>query len=316
MPHRAGDIAQQSVRTPSWSEASESVIRVQRGSPLRTPTPILVSHLFRELDGHLLELLRSLSPDDWHRPTVCSAWTVKDIASHLLDTALRRLSMQRDNYFPPGSPRGFNSYEELVSYINRLNAEWTTAIARISPRVLVALTQQVAHELADFFKSVDPFAPAAFPVAWAGESESPMWFDVAREFTERWHHQRQIALAVGRPTPIDGRRLYHPVLDTFLRALPFTYRGVAAPAGTTVLVTIIGEAGGDWFVRRTAEGWELLYETEGRPDSTVAIDQSDAWLLFTKRTARSTARARFPSIRVEGDTDLGESVLEMISIMS
>jgi hypothetical protein len=105
------------------------------------------------------------------------------------------------------------------------------------------------------------------------------------------------------------------VLDTFLRALPFTYRGVEAPAGTTVLVAIIGEAGGDWFVRRAVEGWELLYEIEGRPDSMVAIDQSDAWLLFTKRTDRATARARFPSIRVEGDTDLGETVLEKISIM-
>ena len=71
-----------------------------------------------------------------------------------------------------------------------------------------------------------------------------MWFDIAREYTERWHHQRQIALAVGRPTPIDARRLYHPVLETFLRALPFTYRGVDAPDGTTVLVSITGEAGG------------------------------------------------------------------------
>ena len=46
------------------------------------------------------------------------------------------------------------------------------------------------------------------------------------------------------------------------------------------------------------------------------IDQSDAWLLFTKRTDRATARARFPSIRVEGDADLGGRVLEMVSIMA
>jgi len=283
---------------------------------MSTPGPILASPLFRELHGHLLDLLRTLTPEDWHRPTVCSAWCVKDIASHLLDGDLRRLSAQRDGYTPPGAPAGFESHEALAAYLHRLNADWTAATRRLSPRTLIRLLEVSGEEVAEVFESADPFAPATFPVGWAGESESLMWFDIAREYTERWHHQRQIALAVGRPTPIDGRRLYHPVLDTFLRALPFTYRGVAAPAGTTVLVTIIGEAGGDWFVRRTAEGWELLYETEGRPDSTVAIDQSDAWLLFTKRTARSTARARFPSIRVEGDTDLGESVLEMISIMS
>jgi hypothetical protein len=36
----------------------------------RPPEPILVAPLFRELLGHLLDLLRSLSAEDWHRPTV------------------------------------------------------------------------------------------------------------------------------------------------------------------------------------------------------------------------------------------------------
>jgi hypothetical protein len=143
-----------------------------------------------------------------------------------------------------------------------------------------------------------------------------MWFDVAREYTERWHHQRQIALAVGRPTPIDARRLYHPVLDTFLRALPFIYRGVDAPEGTAVCVRIEGEAGGDWWVVKTEADWDSLDEAPERPAARAVIDQSDAWRLFTKRTDRATARARFPGIRIEGDAGLGGRVLEMVSIMA
>ena len=57
---------------------------------MKGPEPILVAHLFRDLHRHLLDLLRSLTAEDWHRPTVCSAWCVKDIASHLLDGDLRR----------------------------------------------------------------------------------------------------------------------------------------------------------------------------------------------------------------------------------
>src|SRR5688572_32295034 len=45
-------------------------------------------------------------------------------------------------------------------------------------------------------------------------------FDTAREFTERWHHQQQIRLATNRPG-IMTRELYYPVLDCFMRALPF-----------------------------------------------------------------------------------------------
>lgn len=283
---------------------------------MRAPTPILVAHLFRELDAHLLDLLRSLAPEDWHRPTVCSAWCVKDIASHLLDTALRRLSMQRDGYVPPDSPKGFSTHEELVSYIHRLNAEWTSATARMSPRVLTGLMQQATAELADLFESADPVAPALFSVAWAGESESLMWFDIAREFTERWHHQRHIADAVGRRTPIDERHLQYPVLDTFLRALPHTYRDVTAPDGTLVCVRIVGDSGGEWFVRRAGDTWKLFYEAGLDADSVVTIDQSIAWKFLTKRTDRATARARFPAIRIEGKVAYGEPVLEMVSIMA
>ena len=37
----------------------------------------------------------------------------------------------------------------------------------------------------------------------AGEAVSANWFDVAREFTERWHHQQQIRLAIGGPADAD-----------------------------------------------------------------------------------------------------------------
>ena len=55
--------------------------------------------LFAELDCLLLELLRSLTPADWQRPTPARQWTVQDVAAHLLDDSLRTLSMLRDGHF-------------------------------------------------------------------------------------------------------------------------------------------------------------------------------------------------------------------------
>src|SRR3954451_15567004 len=114
---------------------------------MRPPSPILVSHLFRELHGQLIELHRSFSADDWHRPTVCSAWCVKDIASHLLDGDLRRLSIQRDGYAQPGAPARFGSPGALVDYLTKLNAEWTMATRRISPRNLIRLLELTGAEV-------------------------------------------------------------------------------------------------------------------------------------------------------------------------
>jgi hypothetical protein len=67
--------------------------------------PIPVAGLFREINGHLVDLLRSLAPEDWHGPTGSSERNVKDIAS-LLDGSLRRLSVRREGTFAwaPSTP--------------------------------------------------------------------------------------------------------------------------------------------------------------------------------------------------------------------
>ena len=56
---------------------------------------IETTHLFPVLDQKLIELLKSLSPEDWNKQTVAKLWTVRDIAAHLLDGNLRTLSLSR-----------------------------------------------------------------------------------------------------------------------------------------------------------------------------------------------------------------------------
>jgi len=156
--------------------------------------PILTAHLFPKLDGMLIELLRSLAPEDWEKPTVSAKWKVKDVASHLLDTPLRGVSIGRDGYVAE-SP-GITSPADLAAFINRLNQEGVSVYRRLSPAVLIALMEVATKLLAEFHAARDPDAMAPFGVSWAGEEKSANWFDTAREFTERWHHQQQIRLAV------------------------------------------------------------------------------------------------------------------------
>src|SRR3954466_15389489 len=103
--------------------------------------PILVADLFPEINCRLVELLRSLAMDEWNVPTVSSRRTVKDIASHLLDGTLRRLSMQRDGFFPAGGSGRPRSDETLMCFLNRLNDEWEIATRRLSPKVLIDLIE-------------------------------------------------------------------------------------------------------------------------------------------------------------------------------
>jgi uncharacterized protein (TIGR03083 family) len=279
------------------------------GDQANGSAPILCANLLRLVDRELISLLRSLTPSEWDLPTIAPAWKVRDVAAHLLDTALRKLSVVRDacsvDAFDIRSP------QDLIALVNRLNREGITVYRRLSPAVLISLLEAVREEFASFHESLDPFGRAAFAVSWAGETESANWFDTARELTERWHHQQQIRLATNRPG-IMTPDLYHPVLDCFLRGLPHLYRDVDAPSGTVILIEITGECGGQWFLSKGSERWEFANRATPEPASRVTIAQDLAWRLFTKGIDRDSARAQ---VEVEGNRHLGERILHLTSIV-
>jgi uncharacterized protein (TIGR03083 family) len=269
---------------------------------------ICVAERFPELRKRLIELLRGLSAEDWEKRTAAPLWTVKDVAAHLLGGDVGNVSRRRDAYRPGG--KEFHSYEELVAFINGLNATWVTAAKRLSPRVLCDLLEFTEPMLEEYFASVDLMAMGE-PVDWAGPGPAPVWLDVAREFTERWHHQQQIRDATGRP-PLYEPYFFAPVLDAFMRALPHSFRDVQAAKGTVVKIEISGEAGGVWFLERDRDGWELLAETDAKDLTEVVIPQDAAWRMFTK--GLNAGRARAVS-KITGDAGLAGQVFSTTAIL-
>ena len=278
---------------------------------LRPLEPVLLVDRLAPLHAELIGLLRGLGPSDWQRPTACALWSVRDIAAHLLDDDLRRLSFHRDGQ-PPQADAAIDGYASLVAMINRMNAEWVAVARRMSPRVLIELLEVTGPMVVELFRSIDPHAPAHWPVAWAGEEKSEHWFDVGRDYTERWLHQQQIRDAVSVP-PLTGREWLNPVLDLFVRAVPVAYRAVVREDGTAVRLAIEGPAGGDWTLRREAGAWHLLAGRDSAPDATVTMSDDTAWRLFSKGLGRDAARAR---IRIDGDQALGEVALGALGVMA
>jgi uncharacterized protein (TIGR03083 family) len=272
--------------------------------------PILCAPLLRRVDGMLIDLLSALEPREWDVQTLAPAWKAREVAAHLLDTALRKLSMARDLSFVETVAIRFP--QDLAMLVNRLNREGVTVYRRLSPPVLIDLMRMACEQSADFHETLDPFARAAFAVTWAGEDSSWNWFDTARELTERWHHQQQIRFATDRPG-IMIPELYHPVLDCFLRGLPQLYREVAAPTGTSILVEIAGDCGGNWLLSRKPAGWRFAPAPEGEVAAHVRIPQELAWRIFTKGVEPRVARSQ---VEITGDRDLGERVLQLTAIVA
>lgn len=273
--------------------------------------PIQTLFLFPILDKLLIDLLKTLNIEEWNAPTIAKLWTVKDIASHLLDGNLRGLSYSRDNYFGEKPPI-INSYSDLVGFINQQNIAWTNVSKRLSPRVLIELLTITGQQYSEYLTTLNSFDDAIFSVAWAGQEKSPNWFHIAREYTEKFIHQQQIREAVGQQA-LFTKELFYPFIDTFMCGLPYTYRNILATEGTVIQVKILTEIGGEWRILKTTESWQLTDNLEIDPIASISMSPAIAWKLFSKGIKPEDTLGE---VEILGNQAYARIALQMVSVMA
>jgi uncharacterized protein (TIGR03083 family) len=276
------------------------------------PLPITDTRsFFRPLCDAIVALLRALHEEDWERPTMAGAWRVRDVVAHLVDTALRRLSFQRDRRLPPTPAHPGETERDLVNLVNDLNATWIHAADRLSPRVLTDLYARAGADLANFFEGVSLDTAAFFPVSWAGETQSSAWLDIGREFTEVWHHGSQIREAVGAG-PFSETGWLRAVLGIALHALPHAYRDVPGGSGLSLAIEITGRAGGTWTLVHNGHAWDVDEGDSVTPTARATMSDEVAWRLFFNALSPSSARTL---VRMDGDIALGLPLLRARSVV-
>jgi uncharacterized protein (TIGR03083 family) len=277
---------------------------------MQTLTPLRTLDLFPQLDHLLIDLLNSLQEHDWQRATLAKQWSVKDVAAHLLQGTIQGLTHGRDGYFSKDAPAS-SQYNELVNYINKRNANWIQVMGWVSPAVLTDLLKKVLPQYYQYLSGLDPHTEAAFPVSWAGEEVSKNWFHIAREYTEKWHHQQQIRQAVNRTAPLYASHLYEPVIDTFMRGLPHHYSSFKAPKSSLLEINITGMNHRKWLLLYEKSEWQLLAELNRPVDASITIPYKLAWKIFTKATDFNTVK---DVVHIEGREELALHLLKMVSV--
>ncbi len=270
--------------------------------------------LFPVLTSELVKLLKEINITDWNKPSPVKGRTVKDLVSHLIDSSLRRLSVQRDKYTSKSVKVDIKSYADLVEYIQYLNKEWMKTTERLSPQIILELLEYSEGRLYEFFKALEPEGKAIFPVQWAGEEESKNWFDIAREYTEKWHHQMQIRLALNKPLLLE-RKFTEPLYDTFMLGLPHLYRDMKNyPAGETIKITLTGNLNKSWFLKKLEDKWILVDKLNKEAKTKIRFPDKDAWIIFTN-TDRDKEKYK-SKIDIAGDDKLGYKLIDFVTVLS
>lgn len=282
----------------------------------------------------LLSLLAGLGDGEWGSPTAAPQWAVKDIALHLIDVDLSWVARFRDHdrsgFIPEGS-----GHEAFVHGLAQRNQQWIDGTRVLSPPLVIDLLRWSGGQLDAAVATVD--LSRRSPVYWAGEA--PQWFDLAREFTERWVHFQQIREAVARPRSdrgpeerrpsgpgeyrsseghgpgaagVDGlaedQDRYLPlVVRTFIWGFPHQYQA-PAPTGTTIGLGINGV--GAWSLTRSDSGaWDLDEGWPAEPAASLRMSGDAAWRLLTG------APYDLAQAQLSGEPALAQALLQVRGII-
>lgn len=251
----------------------------------------------------LLELLRSLSPDDWDRPTECPAWTVKGVALHVLGDDLSLLSRQRD-----GATDGITLYAThhpgmaFREMLDAFNEQWVAAAEFLSVEQLVELLALVGESSDAFYTTVGLHTIAREPVGFFASTEpSPYWHLIAREYAERVIHQSQIRRAIGAPEL--GGEIVTWMARVVVHALAHWLVDYRVRDGATIAIDF--GATGSWTWRRDASAWSVVEGTDA-PAARVTVAPDRVVALLTRGVSPAEANEL---LTIGGDEQLALGAL-------
>jgi len=272
-----------------------------------------VLDIYPALLDELLDTLQSLSESKWESKTLLPSWRIKDIAAHIASGAIRKLSAIRNN--EPSEVSEPMDYESLVTRINENNEKWVGLLRNLHFSLIIDLLTRYYGELIEEFKIMDPYATAVHGVAWAGELKSENWFDIAREYTELWHHQMQIKNAIGDAALL-GDEYYKPFIDTCFRALPYHFRKMGEQIDFDLLIEIAGMNGGKYLL--LCENSIFRIKENEEPENTQDINTSIhvtkdvLWKLLTNAAELEEIK---DGISIDGNYEIGAHFGKMTCIM-
>jgi uncharacterized protein (TIGR03083 family) len=194
------------------------------------------------------DLLESLQPSDWARPTSCPGWTVRDMAGHCLGMAqmpatLREMIGQQVAAGRAAKKSGRPLVDELTSLQVRKNAELsidelTAAFRRIGPKATAGRRRTPGFMRSR--KLTDEGPDGNSPEVWE------MGFVIDTILTrDPWMHRSDIAEATGTPMTLSADHDGVIVADVVAEW--------AQRHGQPFELTLTGPAGGSWSAGSNGE---------------------------------------------------------------
>ena len=253
--------------------------------PASTSGPDLVG-AFGQCWASLLELGRTLSPDDWATPALCPGWTCRDALLHLTSAEI-----------------GFSQWTDLAT------PPWDK---------LKVAHQQLAHasgaEVLDAFAAITATRRDQLAAMSEADLDAPSWTAAGpgtyRRYMEirvfdHWAHEQDIRVPLGRPGHLVGRGAEISLDEAHIALGYLVGKKAAAPDGSRITIEVTGPTART--LHAVVEGRARVVEELDDPTATVTVDFATFMLLACGRIDPSGPLAD-GRVGLGGDLALAERV--------
>ncbi len=238
-----------------------------------------------------LDLMESLGPEDWGKPTACTAWDVRDILAHQAGGFAGGASwveMLRQGSQKPATgelPEDAVNAFQLRERADRTPDELIAELRRVGPAA--------ARKWAYGFRLLKPFS-IPHPDEGRLSFRHLMWVIHSRD---TWMHRLDICRA--------AERSFHQTREHDGRIVALVMRDTAAVLkrktdNPPLLIELTGTAGGAW---RTGEG---------EPTASLQMDALEFNIFASGRWSFPEAR---PRMEISGDVSAAEAALEKLLVL-
>jgi uncharacterized protein (TIGR03083 family) len=247
-----------------------------------------------------LEVLKSLTDDEWNQPSACAGWSVRAVVAHMG-------SVLHGVIDPSQLPDTAGGTEPAMEIPVAARRDWSidevlAEYESFSEQVMTVVT--MAQE--------PPMSETTLPLGDLGTHPMSMFgsmfcFDV---YCHLRHDILQPRGPIDRPEPPRDETRVGAVVEWMLAGLPWMSERSLTAVDRPFVLRLTGPGGGEWTVAPGGEGGRVLV-TQGAATDAVAVITSDAHDFVAWATHR---RPWSECVTIEGDERYASAILDAIHI--
>jgi len=247
-----------------------------------------------------LEILKSLSDDEWNAPSGCEGWTVRDVVAHMA-------SILHGVVDPSQMPDLGGGTEAGMEAPVATRREWSV------DEVLAEFETYSDQAATTFAMAQDPpLADTMLPMNDLGTH--PMSLLASTFCFDNYCHLRYDILqprgSVDRPEPPRDEARVGATVEWMLAGMPWMSQAALHVVDRPVVLVLTGAGGGTWAIA-PGGGDGRVAVTPGAAPDTAATITSDAHDFVAWGTHR---RPWSDCVQIEGDEPYASTVLDAIHI--